>query len=177
MNDKEKNKRAIIVLAVFTTLFLGYQLGFSHFREHWDDVESQLIQAKAQKAQIEKIKEPTAIELNRNKQLPAFEMPKKQDEQRIIFRNAIRTQIKKAGMKITAEPKYTSTTTNKDLKLKMLKLQCTAQGSIQQVFELLAKVEDNPQLIAFENFKIARDAKKRNKINATFTATTFSKIR
>lgn len=170
MKLNEKDKRAIklgVLSAVGVVVFL---IG-STWLERWKDarVEGSLLRTKLETIDIDPTKQKGLMAI-----VPVFTMPVGEEEQGFLFRDKFNEQLKKAGIK--NEPLKIQVRTRSPLTgYKSLFLVCNAKCRLSQVFDLLARLNENPYLVGIEEFKIKIDPKKRSEVELRLTVSTFTK--
>jgi len=108
--------------------------------------------------------------------VPVFEMPKKEEVQKFLFRDKFNEQLKKAGIK--SEPLQilpASASKSPVAGYGLLRLKCSAKCRFGQALDLLADLKDNPYLAGIEEFKMECDQKKRQDVKLDITVSTFVK--
>ena len=169
-NISQKNRRALVVGVIGVALILLV----TYVVLPWLDVRDEIAKTEEALAKLiaEKSAEPNEVELNRA--VPAFEMPRTEDEQRLLFVRKVGEQFKKGGIKITGMPEFKSQPSpQSDLELKMLRLDCSGKCKFDQALDLMAGLYENPYLVAVEymNLKCASD--NRQEWQLSLTVSTF----
>jgi hypothetical protein len=124
------------------------------------------------------------LEINEAKQagllsiVPVLEPPQEEETQKLLFRDKLHEQLKKAG--INTEPlQFLPTRKVKDMPHKVLKIQCKGKCKFDQLLDLLAGLRENPYLVGIEELKIDCDTKqppdKRQEVEIALTVSTFVK--
>jgi len=124
----------------------------------------------------------TDLEINETKQagllsiVPVCEPPQEEEVQKLLFRDKLHEQLKKAG--INTEPlQFLPVRKVKDHKI--LKIQCKGKCKFDQLLDLLASLRENPYLVGIEELKIECDTKqppdKRQEVEVALTVSTFVK--
>lgn len=169
----EKDIRALKLGAVGVVLILLFVLG-TEWRDRWAEVKvkNAQLQGKLDKIDIDDIKQKGLASI-----VPAFEMPKAEDEQSFLFRDKLSEQLKKAGIKnkpLQVQTSRKSPMTGYDLLL----VKCSAKCKFSQVLDFLSRLNENPYLIGIEEFKIKKaDPKKPQELELDLTVSTFAKKR
>jgi len=172
MIDKltEKDIRALKLGAVGAVLIVLFMLGVE-WRDHWAaaKAKSAKLQAKLNKIDVDDSKQKGLMSI-----VPAFEMPKVEDEQSFLFRDKLSEQFKKAGIKnkpLQVQTSRKSPMTGYDLLL----VKCSAKCRFSQVLDFLSRLNENPYLIGIEEFKIKKaDPKKPQELELDLTVSTFA---
>ena len=145
----------------------------SKWIDDWRKVRASVASAQA------KLKD---LEINETQQagllaiVPVCEPPQEEEVQRLLFRDKLHEQLKKAG--INTEPlQFLPVRKVKDHKI--LKIQCKGKCKFDQLLDLLAGLRENPYLVGIEELKIECDTKqppdKRQEVEIALTASTFVK--
>ncbi|MDH4239033.1 MAG: hypothetical protein OEW48_05690 [Phycisphaerae bacterium] len=166
LNQKEKRTlkfgavcAAAIVVLTFATQWFG----------HWRQVRGSLagIKNKLENIDVSDTQRAGIMSI-----VPVFEMPKKEETQKFLFRDKFNEQLKKAG--IRSEPLQILPATKSPVAgYKLLRLKCSAKCRFGQALDLLANLKENPYLVGIEEFKIECDQKKRQDIKLDITVSTF----
>lgn len=169
LSDSER--RTVKIGAVCAVVILVFTFGTKWY-DHWSEVTESL------KATREKL---DAIGLDETKQkallsiVPAFEMPRAEEQQKFLFRDKFNEQLKKAGIK--SEPLEVLALGKKKGEYRLLRLKCTGKGRFGQVLDLLANLKENPYLVGVEEMRIECDPKKpqnqRQEVDLELTVSTF----
>jgi len=173
-----KDQNALKIGAVLAALILIFVYIVSPWLDHWAGVREQLEQKKQILAKIILDDSPAAqarsdIMLH---SVPAFEMPQKEDEQRLIFVRKFSEQVQKAGIKLTEMPQYHShIRIQPKLGLKILRLHCCGKCNFSQALKLLAVLRENPYLVSIEDMQLKCDPKKRQEMELILTVSTFAR--
>jgi len=141
--------------------------------DNWRQVRESLAQSQ------DKLKD---LEINEAAQagllaiVPVCEPPQEEEVQKLLFRDKLHEQLKKAG--INTEPlQFLPIRKGKDQKV--LKIQCKGKCKFDQLLELLANLRENPYLVGIEELKVECDTKqppeKRQEVEIVLTVSTFVK--
>jgi hypothetical protein len=106
--------------------------------------------------------------------VPVFEMPTEREEQRFLFRDKLNEQLSQArlsSLPLQEVPGGKSPVAGYEL----LRLKCSANCSIDQVFNLLADLKNNPYLVGVEEIRIKKDTKNQQKFDFDLTVSTLAK--
>jgi len=168
LNQKEKRTLkfgAVCAVAIVVLTFATQWLG------HWKQVRGSFA-GKINK--IENIDISDAKRAGLMSIVPVFEMPKKEETQKFLFREKFNEQLKKAGIK--SEPLQILPAAKSPVAgYKLLRLKCSAKCKFGQALDLLANLKKNPYLVGIEEFKIECDQKKRQDVKLDITVSTFVK--
>ena len=173
-----KDQRTATIGAVLAALIVVYVLADNLWLDHWADVREQI---KLNKQKLEEIglDDSPGAQMRRDLRLravPAFEMPRDEDEQRLIFVRKFSEQVKKAGIKLTTMPQYqTHTRVEADLGLKILRLHCRGKCNFSQALNLLAGLYENPYLVSIEDFQLKCDPKNRQEMEMSLIVSTLAR--
>lgn len=107
------------------------------------------------------------------KAVPIVKAPVTQDKQKQLFRDAFYQQLRLCGVKITANPTYSSKAIKSGSSRYVL-LKSGFQCDYQQLLKLLAEINTNPYLLSIEKIKIDSDSKK-HKLKVAMTVSTLVK--
>jgi len=152
---------AAIVVFMFATEWLG----------HWGRVRNSL---KKMKAQLEVLDGGTAKQAGLMSIVPVFEMPKEQEQQKLLFRNKLNEQLKKVGIK--SKPlQVLSGGRTQVAGYKLLRLKCSGKCKFGQVLDLLAGLNENPYLVGVEELQIRTDPKKPQEVELDLTVSTLTR--
>jgi hypothetical protein len=106
--------------------------------------------------------------------VPVFKMPEEKEDQRFLFRDRLNEQLSKArinSLPLQEVPGGKSPVTGYEL----LRLKCSAKCSMEQIFNLLADLKNNPYLVGVEEMRIKKDAKNKQKFDFDLTVSTLAK--
>lgn len=106
--------------------------------------------------------------------VPVFEMPTEKEDQRFLFRDKLNEQLRKArinSLPLQEVPGGKSPVTGYEL----LRLKCSAKCSMEQVFNFLADLKNNPYLVGVEEMRIKKDPKNKQKFDFDLTVSTLAK--
>jgi len=156
---------AVCVVAIPVFLFA------TGLRERWGKVREEGAEIKAQ---LEAISGDKTRQAGLMSIVPVFEMPIIEEEQKFLFRDKLDEQLKKARIK--SKPLQILTAGKSPAPgYKLLRIKCSAKCRFGQVFDLLARLNENPYLVGIEEMRIQCDPKKRQDVELTLTVSTFVK--
>ena len=166
LNQKEKRTLkfgAVCAVAIVVLTFATQWLG------HWKQVRGETagINNKLENIDVTDAKRAGLMSI-----VPVFEMPKKEETQKFLFREKFNEQLKKARIK--SEPLQILRAAKSPVAgYKLLRLKCSAKCRFAQALDLLANLKENPYLVGIEEFKIECDQKKRQDVKLDITVSTF----
>ena len=166
LNQKEKRTLkfgAVCAVAIVVLTFATQLL------RHWKQVRGSLagINNKLENIDVGDAKRAGLMSI-----VPVFEMPKKEETQKFLFREKFNEQLKKARIK--SEPLQILPAAKSPVAgYKLLRLKCSAKCKFGQALDLLANLKENPYLVGIEEFKIECDQKKRQDVKLDITVSTF----
>jgi len=166
----ERDIRALKIGAVCVAAILVF-LSATSWRDHWVKVRGEKKKVKAQldAMSADKIKQAGFMSI-----VPVFEMPVTEEKQKFLFRDKLDEQLKKAGIK--SKPLQILTAGRSPVPgYKLLRIKCSAKCRFGQVFDLLARLNENPYLVGIEEMRIQCDPKKRQEVDLSLTVSTFVK--
>ena len=166
----ERDIRALKIGAVCVVAILVF-LSATSWRDHWVKVRGEKKKVKAQldAMSADKIKQAGFMSI-----VPVFEMPVTEEKQKFLFRDKLNEQLKKAGIK--SKPLQILTAGKSPVPgYKLLRIKCSAKCRFGQVFDLLARLNENPYLVGIEEMRIQCDPKKRQEVELNLTVSTFVK--
>ena len=143
--------------------------------DDWRQVRTSLAQSQ------DKLK---GLEINEARQagllsiVPVLELPEEEEVQKLLFRDKLHEQLKKAG--INTEPlQFLAVRKTRDVPHKVLKIQCKGKCKFDQFLSFLAGLRENPYLVGIEELRIECDTKqppdKRQEVDIALTVSTFVK--
>jgi hypothetical protein len=151
------------VVAIVVLLFAleGY--------ERWNTArqKSQELETKLDHIDLDKAKRSGLTAL-----VPVFQMPIEKETQRFLFRDKLNEQLRKAG--INSLPLQEVPGGKPVGEYDLLRLKCSAQCSIEQIFNLLADLKNNPYLVGVEEMRIKKDARNQRQFDFDLTVSTLA---
>ena len=106
--------------------------------------------------------------------VPVFQMPIEKEKQRFLFRDKFNEQLRSVrinSLPLQEVPGGKSPVPGYEL----LRLKCSAKCSIEQVFNLLADLKNNPYLVGVEEMRIKKDARNQQQFDFDLTVSTLVK--
>jgi hypothetical protein len=170
LNPREKRMLQFGVIAAAAilgfTLSPKYLTGWSAARASIASARSKLNEVEADRAKQAGL---TAL-------VPVFEAPQEEEKQKVLFRDKLHEQLKKAG--INTDPlQLVATRKIVGVPHKVLKIKCKGKCKFDQLLDFLVSLKENPYLVAVEELKIQCDLKqppeKRNQVEFDLTVSTF----
>ncbi len=166
----EKDIRALKIGAVCVAAILVF-LFATWWRDRWAKVreEGAEVRAQLEAISVDKTRQAGLMSI-----VPVFEMPVIEEEQKFLFRKKLDEQLKKAGIK--GKPLQILTAGKSPAPgYKLLRLKYSGKCRFGQVFDLLARLNENPYLVGIEEMRIKCDPKKRQEVELNLTVSTFVK--
>jgi hypothetical protein len=166
----DKDIRALKFGAIGTVVIVLLVFG-SAWRDSWSKAkeEAAALESKLNAIDAGKTKQTALLSI-----VPAFEMPKVEEEQKFLFRDKLSEQLKKAGIKHAPLQIQTGRKVA-EVGYKLLLVKCNAKCRFSQLLDLLAGLDENPYLVGIEDLRIKVDTKNRQQIELDFTVSTFAK--
>jgi hypothetical protein len=154
---------AVCVAAILVFVFAAEWLGY------WMEVRESL---NVKKGRLDAINMSGAKRAGLMTIVPVFEMPQREGSQKHLFRDKLREQLKKAGIK--SKPlQVLATRKSRETGYKLLRLKCSGKCNFGQVLDLLAGLKENPYLVGIEEFEMSCNPKKRQEFELNLTVSTF----
>lgn len=172
-----RDKRALLILAAFGVFYGIFYLG-SDWIDEWIVIRGKL---KTQRKYLADMAVDESGQISARQKVllaavPVFVTPETIDKQEILFRDELNSQIRKVGINSKIlEPMATKKLETKG-SYKMLRFQCKAKCSLNQILDLLTALRDNPYYVGIEEIQIKPDQKNRSQIDLTLTVSTFVKV-
>jgi hypothetical protein len=170
----QREKRMVALGAICAVAILIFTYG-SDWLEHWRRTRTSLaaLRSKMELTNVDKAKQAGLFSI-----VPVFEMPKGEEKQKLLFREKLNEQLKKAG--IRSEPLQVSPGGKSPAAgYKLLRLKCSAECKFGQILDVLAGLKENPYLVGVEEMRITCDKKKppgqRQKVKFDLTVSTLVK--
>ncbi len=165
--DKRAVKVGLIVVAAIVVVFFGLQW----FR-HWKLVRTSL---EARRKDLAMLNPNQPQKEGLLKIVPVFEMPIDEEDQRILFRNKLNEQLKRAG--INSKPLEFAPASKKPVAAgyRLVGLKCSGKCQFDQVLDLLSGLKANPYLVAVEEMSLKCDENNRQQVDLELTVSTLVK--
>lgn len=171
-SSTQRNRRALVVGAIAAGVILFLTYGLTPWLELRQRIaKQQEILAKASlddspTAQVRRLRLAQAV--------PAFEMPVEEDQQRLRFLKSLTATLKASGLNLPEMPLYKAQTLpQSDLDVKLLCLECEGQCKLEQAFDVLARLYENPYLVSVEQMALECDSEDRDTWRLSLTLSTF----
>jgi len=139
--------------------------------DHWKEVRSEiaLIKNKLDSIDVEKARQDGLLKI-----VPVLEMPVAESEQTLLFRNKLRDQFKEA--RINNKPLQILSTGKKRVGgYKTVRVECSAKCNLGQFLDFLARINENPYLLAVDEMRIRTDKKQPQDVEVDLTFSTLAK--
>lgn len=176
MNLGKRDRRAIILTAVFAVGLLSYQYLLNPWLEHWEDLRADTIVQKARLAKVDRTEPAAAAKTAAlRKTVPLLQLPEPEITQRLRFEKAIHKRFKAAGITPDRVRFLSSGTEARNSPYTKLRLQATCSCQFDQALKLLASLPEVPSLIGVEEFDLTIDERNRQKAELTITFATFAR--
>ena len=167
----ERDKRALKIGAIGAAAILAFTFG-TKWLGHWSEVRKSIA---ARETMLK------SIEVDRDERerlmsiVPAFEMPKQEEEQKYLFRDQFHEQLKKVGFKSEPIRVLRAKKTQAGTGYKLLALKTRGECEFEKMLDLLTNLNENPYLVGIEEIRMECDPKKRQKFKIDLTVSTFVK--
>ena len=172
MKLSQRDKRALKIGAVGAVAILAFTFG-TKWVGHWTEVRKSIAEKRATLASVEvdKAQQERLMSI-----VPVFEDPNEEEEQKILFREKFREQLKKVGFK-GGEPirVLRAKRAQAGTGYKLLGLQTRGECKFEKMLDLLTNLYENPYLVGIEELRMECDPKKRKKFKLDLTVSTFVK--
>lgn len=172
----ERDKRALIWMGSAAAVILGMIYVIQPFFDHWRGIRAEL------RLQRDKIQTVSGLgEGAQAKQkglasvVPVFEMPETTETQMVRFREKFNEQLKQTGVNVTKMQFRKAAKVRSAGRYKVLTLDCQGSCQLNQMFDLLAKLYENPHCAGVEELKLACDEKNRQQVSFNLSVSTFAK--
>lgn len=168
----QRNRRALIVGAVAAGVILLLTYGLTP----WLELRRQIARQQEILAKAAHDDSPTVQvrRLRLAQAVPAFEMPAEEDQQRLRFLKSLTAALKDAGLNLPEMPRYKAQTLpQSDLDVKLLSLECQGQCKLEQAFDVLARLYENPYIVSVEQMALECDSDDRDTWRLSLTLSTF----
>jgi len=165
--DQRAIKLGLIAVGAIIVIFFGLQ-----WLRHWKLVRTG---PEARRQDLAMINPDPAQKEGLLKILPVFEMPIDEEDQKILFRNKLNEQLKKAG--INSKPLEFVPASKKPVApgYRLIGLKCGGKCQFNQALDLLSNLKANPYLVAIEEMSLKCDENKRQEVELELTVSTLTK--
>jgi len=173
----QRDRRALTIGGAAVAVILAYASVGPWFAD-WQDVRARLDAKRGQLKMIAPAEDDTEAraaweELTRR--VPVFEMPLPESKQAPLFRDRFNEQLKRSGIRIKTLQPVGGKSSKRVGGYKLLKFQCRGKCSLNQVLDLLARLNSNPYLAGIEELNIKCGQKDRRQIDLVMTVSTFAR--
>lgn len=168
-----RDRRAVLVGLAATVLILVYSLALAPWFDRWSHTRSEIASIRAQ---LRIFDNSPAVRSKREAlvaAVPVFELPDNEENQAAVFRGRVNEQLKKAGVQIKSLSFQSRTREAPAAGYKTLLLECRGQCRLEQIFDLLADLDENPYLVGVEKMNIRCDSNNRNQMEVDLTMSTW----
>jgi len=166
----EKDIRTLKIGALGAAVILLFFCGSKWFG-HWKEVRGEiaLIKGKIEAINVEKNRQAGLLSI-----VPVFEMPVAEEEQTSLFRDKLRKQFQQA--RINNKPLQILSTGKTRLGgYRTARLECSAKCGLAQLLDFMARLNENPYLLAVEEMRIRTDKKKPQDVEVDLMFSTLVK--
>ncbi len=167
-NLTDKDKRTLRIGGILAAAILVLA-GLVQWGEHWRRVRRQLAVARSE---LKMVSSAANSRDGSKLLLPAFEMPKSQAAQQFLFRDKLAGQFKAANIK-TEPLQVIPPTKTRNAGYRVMRIKCGGNCKLEQIFDFIATLEENPYLVSVEEFRLKCDEKNRENIEFDLTVSTF----
>ena len=172
---KPKDARAL-KLGVIGAAAIVVLLFFMDINERWAKAQESSGIVNNKLETLSKINTTKAEYAALKNAVPAFEMPVERDQQKFLFQDSLNEQFKKSSVK--SQPWEEIDCKSKLLTgYEVMALKTSGKCNVTQMFDLLAKLKENPYLISIEELTIRSDEKNKQEVNFEMTLSTPVKIK
>jgi hypothetical protein len=172
MKLSERDKRALKIGAVCAVAILVFTIGTT-WVGHWGELRQSIA---AEEARLMSIKTDKVQRERLMSIVPVFEDPNEEEEQKILFRAKFYEQLKQAGFKFEQPIRaLRARKAREGTDYKLLGLQTRGKCNVDQMLDLLAKLNENPYLVGIEEMRMECDPKNRREFKLDLTVSTFVK--
>ena len=167
-----KDRRAIKIGVIAVGVVVLFVIS-SSWLENWCFVRKSAAQKRSE---LKKLFSSEAKQAGLLAIVPVFEMPVAEEKQKFLFRNKLKEQLKKVGIKSKPLEILTSRKSAKNAGYKLLSVKCSSDKcKFEQILDLLALLRENPYLVGIEEFNVKCDPKNRSQFKLDMVVSTFVK--
>ena len=172
LNRRDQRAVQVGLIAVAAVLLFVYVI--APWSEAWKSVRAEIIllQDKVDQLDTSKSSVAAARQVQLMKKVPAFEVPQKEDKQRLVFRRQFNEQLKKSGLSVSSLKYQKKGRSKSKTGPKRLLLQYKGKGKFTQAMDLLAALNENPYLLSVEEFEMTVGKKKREEMELSLIVST-----
>jgi hypothetical protein len=173
MSLGKRDKRAILLTAVFAIGLLSYQYVFAPWLTHWEGLRADTLRQEARLAKVDHTAAAKTAALR--KAVPALQIPEREVTQRLRFEKAIHERFKAAGILPERLRFLGSGAHDASSPYTKLRLQATCSCSLEQALKFLASLPEVSTLTGIEEFDLTIDERNRQKAELTITFATYAR--
>lgn len=175
MTLSQRDKRAIILTAVFAVGLLSYQYIFAPWLTHWEDLRADILRQEARLSKVDHTDPAAAAKTAAlHKAVPALQIPEPEITQRLQFEKSIHERFKAAGIRPERLRFLGSGVRDTNSPYSKLRLQATGSCNLSQALKFLASLPEVPTLTGVEEFELTIDERNRQKAEFTITFATYA---
>ncbi|AQT68180.1 hypothetical protein STSP2_01335 [Anaerohalosphaera lusitana] len=167
----ERDKRTLKIGGIAVAAILLYFLVLEPWFVGWGSVRTQLAE-RQEEIELTGQGGGQAKLLGVMKVVPAFEMPAKAPEQKVLFRDKFAEQLQRARINYKSFKIFEPAKTDSFASHKTIKMQVQATCKYPQVIDVLAALRENPYFAAVDELKIKQQDRKKRLIDIDLTVTT-----
>lgn len=165
----QSDKRTLKIGAICAVGIVAFVFG-TKWMGRWAQARRSLAEVKAK---LELISVDQTRQAGLAAIVPVFQMPQKEETQKLLFRNKLNEQLKKAG--INSKPlQVLAAGKAKQGGYRLLRVKCSAKCRFGQMLDFLARLNENPYLVGIEEMRIKCDSKNREDVEMDLTVSTFT---
>jgi Tfp pilus assembly protein PilO len=172
----QRDKRAIVLMAVSAVLIFGYFMVFEPALVRYRSLRDERNRLQKQLDRLTKIK--SGIGAAQFKELadrvPVFEMPADAAQQGVLFRDELTRQLEKAGIQARTLQMRDNRGKRQD-GFSVLTVDCQGRCSYEQMLQVLADLKRNPYYVGVEKFSLRVDTRNRNEMTFQLAVFTYAK--
>ena len=172
MKLSKRDKRALKVGAVCVVGILAFTFG-SAWVEHWSELRKSIANNEDKLDNVESDKAQLKLSMS---EVPVFEDPNTEEEQKILFRDKFHEQLKQSGFKFEQPIRVIrAKKVEEGLPYRLMGLHTRGKCSFEQMLDLFTKLNENPYLVGIEDMRMECDPKNRREFKLDLTVSTFVK--
>lgn len=169
-----REQRMLEVGVIAAVAILSFTFGPRAFQS-WKQARASL---QAARSRLNEVETDAAKQAGLLSIVPACQAPEPEEKQKILFRDKLHEQLKKAG--INTEPlQILAARKSTGVPYKVLKIRCKGKCKFEQLLDALASLKENPYLVGVEELKVMCDLKeppeKRSQVDIDLTVSTFAR--
>jgi hypothetical protein len=167
-----REKRMLLLGAICAVAIPSFTYG-GKWLDDWSRVRASLATSKMRLDDIRSAEMKRAGLLS---VVPVFEPPEDEVAQKLLLRDKLHEQLKKAGIKTEPLTFFDARTSTK-VGYRVLKVKVRGKCKFEQLLDFLAATKENPYLVGIEELDIQCDSKeppeKRKDVEISMTVSTF----